>query len=536
MCLGWSSHVYPLEAADFAGISDYAGEPIPADDLPPDRVILLIRKGHPDSLVRGRDEIARQAGGTVDVRVVFVPSVARWNLLGTLVRVFRNRYRYHGTHVYHISAKAVRSMKLERAIRTTTDPHVRAGQNQAQSLDRMAKLLESLKRDGYRDDKPIVVMLCRTGGLVDSLRQGHHRVSACLACGVDHMAMEFAAAGVAPWQRWGWRRRICAAVAVFTGMVAAALWAFWPTTPWEATMDERGLPTLSTIGEFPRPRVPEELSGITHMEGDRYYAVSDDGSGIWPMQIGMDRVTGMITNCVMGRNVRVGGDNEGIAWDVQRRTVFVTDEKTHAIGEINPETGKLVAEVHLPDHHRKRRRNRGLEALALSPNGEFLWTANEEALSGDGDASSVEKGTVVRLTRFRRQNGAAWAHDGEWAYLTDAIGGGKTKRMRSGVSDLCVLEDGTLLVLERELSRKGVDPAYRARLYAVRPGRDLPFDVKRPIAKKLLFGADTGSANYEGVCLGPKLDNGDRTLVMVSDGGDADDERLYVLRMKEERE
>ena len=172
-------------------------------------------------------------------------------------------------------------------------------------------------------------------------------------------------------------------------------------------------------------------------------------------------------------------------------------------------------------------------ALALSPNGEFLWTANEEALSGDGDASSVEKGTVVRLTRFRRQNGAAWAHDGEWAYLTDAIGGGKTKRMRSGVSDLCVLEDGTLLVLERELSRKGVDPAYRARLYAVRPGRDLPFDVKRPIAKKLLFGADTGSANYEGVCLGPKLDNGDRTLVMVSDGGDADDERLYVLRMKE---
>ena len=199
MRLGWSSHVYPLEAADFDDVPDYAGDPIPAGELPPDRVVLLIRKGHPDSLVRGRDEIARQVGGTVDVRVVFVPSVARWNLFGILVRVCRNRYRYHGTHVYHITAQAVRSMKLERMIRSVDNPHARAGKDRVRS---MARLLESLKRDGYRDDKPIVVMLCRTGGLVDSLRQGHHRVSACLACGVDRMAMEFAAAGVAPWQRW----------------------------------------------------------------------------------------------------------------------------------------------------------------------------------------------------------------------------------------------------------------------------------------------------------------------------------------------
>ena len=296
-------------------------------------------------------------------------------------------------------------------------------------------------------------------------------------------------------------------------------------------MDVRGLPKISPIGEFIRPRIPEELSGITYVDGDSYYAVSDDGSGVWPMQIGIDRGTGVITNCVMGRSVRVGKDNEGIAWDPQNRTVFVTDETKHAIGEVNPETGRLVAEVQLPEHQRKSRRNRGLEALALSPDGEFLWTANEEALSGDGEPSSVEKGTTVRLMRFRRMGGAKWEYDGEWAYLTDSIGGGKTKRMRSGVSDLCVLEDGTLLVLERELSRKGVDPAYRARLYAVRPMHETSIDMDQPIAKKLLFGADTGTANYEGVCQGPALANGDRTLVMVSDGGDADDERLYVLRM-----
>ena len=530
--IGWSSHIYPLDAADFLQVPDYADGPIPEGELPPDKVILLIRKGLPDCLVRGREEIVRHLGGTVNVRVVFVPSVARWNLPGTLVRICRNRYRYHGSRVYHISAKAVRAMNLERSIRTIENPHSRAGEDRAAS---MIELLESLKRDGYRDDKPIVVMLCRTSGLADSLRQGHHRVSACLACGIDRMAVEFAAAGVAPWQRWGVFRRAAAVAAACAG-IAAAAWALWPVAQREPTMDVRGLPQISPIGEFIRPRVPEELSGITHVADDCYYAVSDDGSGIWPMRIGIDRTTGVITNCVMGKNVRVGGDNEGIAWDRRSGTVFVTDEKSHAISEINPETGQSVAEVQLPEHQRKRRNNRGLESLAMSPDGEFLWTANEEALSGDGDVSSVESGTVVRLTKFRRQSGATWALAGEWAYLTDAIGRGKTRRMRSGVSGLCVLDDGTLLVLERELSRKGVDPSYRARLYAVRPSRDAAFDGDHPIAKKLLFGADTGTANYEGVCTGPTLDNGDRTLVMVSDGGEADDERLYVLRMTSSQE
>ena len=33
--LGWSSHVYPLEAADLVSLPDYVGEPIPEEALPP---------------------------------------------------------------------------------------------------------------------------------------------------------------------------------------------------------------------------------------------------------------------------------------------------------------------------------------------------------------------------------------------------------------------------------------------------------------------------------------------------------------------
>lgn len=38
-------------------------------------------------------------------------------------------------------------------------------------------------------------------------------------------------------------------------------------------------------------------------------------------------------------------------------------------------------------------------------------------------------------------------------------------------------------------------------------------------------------ANYEGICLGPVLENGTKTLVLVSDGGGGADECLLVLAL-----
>ena len=64
MYLGWSSCIYPLSADDFAGVPDYAGEPIPGEDLPDDRVVLYLRNGGRDSLLRGRDAFGRGADGT----------------------------------------------------------------------------------------------------------------------------------------------------------------------------------------------------------------------------------------------------------------------------------------------------------------------------------------------------------------------------------------------------------------------------------------------------------------------------------------
>jgi len=65
MFLGWSSRTYPLDAADFATVEDYSGPEIPAKDLPGDDVVLLIRRGRPDALLRGREAV-RAAGDDGD--------------------------------------------------------------------------------------------------------------------------------------------------------------------------------------------------------------------------------------------------------------------------------------------------------------------------------------------------------------------------------------------------------------------------------------------------------------------------------------
>ena len=64
------------------------------------------------------------------------------------------------------------------------------------------------------------------------------------------------------------------------------------------------------------------------------------------------------------------------------------------------EDGGADGTIAVPEILRGRRANRGLEALALDPDGRHLWTANEEALAADGPAAGAGEGTVVRLVRL----------------------------------------------------------------------------------------------------------------------------------------
>src|SRR5262245_11362312 len=60
-----------------------------------------------------------------------------------------------------------------------------------------------------------------------------------------------------------------------------------------------------------------DFSGLTWIEGEHYYAVSNRTNGMFPLNITLDSATGRITDAKFGRKVEVQtdySDFEGIAW------------------------------------------------------------------------------------------------------------------------------------------------------------------------------------------------------------------------------
>lgn len=329
---------------------------------------------------------------------------------------------------------------------------------------------------------------------------------------------------------------------------------------------------LAPVGELAFPRAwngasLNGLSGLTHVADDAYYAVRDSGGALFALTIGVDRATGMPTNGVVtGQTALAGrGDLECVAWDRARRWVWVGDEDDGSIRAFDPATGAERARAAVPAVFDAFRYNRSFEALTLRPDGLEMWACNEEALCrreaegrtakkaapvrattpdvDDGPRATRAHGTRVRLQRFTRPAPeAAWTAAGQWMYVTDSVGGGDfAGKSRCGVSGLLCLGDGTLLVLEREMSiKKGkVLPSFRCRIYEIDFNHaDDVADVvalketaRRPVAKRRLFGAHTGLAMYEGICLGPALADGSRSVLLISDGDDGAANRILAFRL-----
>ena len=95
--------------------------------------------------------------------------------------------------------------------------------------------------------------------------------------------------------------------------------------------------------------------------------------------------------------------------------LLLCEEDTPAIRGVAIASGTLVGMVPLPEPLSNPRPNRGLESLAVEPDGTCIYTANEESLAGDGPEPRVGQGTVVRLCAIPVPGAAA-------AYATAQIG------------------------------------------------------------------------------------------------------------------
>jgi 3-phytase len=285
----------------------------------------------------------------------------------------------------------------------------------------------------------------------------------------------------------------------------------------------------------------QELSGIAWEESTRtLFAISDHVPIIVPLREGGD-----LTTWSFGEPIPVSipdnWDGEGIA--LLPDGFLIANETGGHLYELDRE-GHTRRALDLPPHYTTALRNKSLEALSLSPDGRFIFTANESALESDGSQPTATRGTTVRILRIDRTTSKTI----EVAYRTEPVfaeGGGDM-----GMSEICALSDRELLVLERSYV-PGVGNSIRIFRTSIEDAPDVkdvdhltdatPALPKRLVIDLALAGLEVSPArsqttmalypNFEGMALGPRLPDGRRVLFLISDdnGKPTQVTRLLVL-------
>ena len=266
---------------------------------------------------------------------------------------------------------------------------------------------------------------------------------------------------------------------------------------------------------------------------ERFAAIQDENGRIVVFDVAF-AANGAINTAtaVSALNITGGPDFEGIAYTgVERNSVFVSEENSPKIREFKLDGGGQLQSISLPEVYSNFRSNRSLEALTRSLDGSTMWTANEEALDVDGPDSSPTQTNVVRLQSLT-DDGEHVTLGSQFAYLVDPIHAGSgSGNDRSGLPDLAVLPDGALVALER--SAASTLPPFRSRIYqidfadatdigGVEFEAGLEDATYTPVKKSLLWSGAVGTltnGNMEGLGLGPRLANGNWTMVGVLDNG-----------------
>ena len=314
------------------------------------------------------------------------------------------------------------------------------------------------------------------------------------------------------------------------------------------TLTKGNVYTRSSSAVYPQP-----LSGITYAGGNNYYTVSDNGAtyGLYTCTINLSEDGKTINSfqvATTNNAVKPSGtsDLEGVAYDPSSGNVWMSDESKKTIKEYNPTTGAAVKSVTVSDVMKQNASNYGLESLTISGDGLTLWTCNEEGLTCDDSVSSYSKTTVVRLNKYTRPSvGSNFTLAAMYPYVTDKwrYSQNVSNKARHGVADLCALPDGSLLVLERDLSfSSSISGTLTFYIYHVDTSSatdvqgysSLSNGVAWTAASKTLLASEGKSllsyGNFEGICLGPRLSNGNLSILLMSDAGDGYSEpMIYPL-------
>ena len=285
--------------------------------------------------------------------------------------------------------------------------------------------------------------------------------------------------------------------------------------------------TLLKQKAFPKTVSAGNYSGITWLGASRY-AIANDKSptaGFYLMTIETDSITGELLTVREDTFLTSGlpnRDEEGICYMPESQTVFVSGEADQEIIEYNLQGQLTGRKLNIPEVFKTAYKNGGFEALTYQSKTHRFWTTSEFTLKADGEKPTIERKIKNRL-RLQSFGDDLQPKEQYW-YESDSTIIKKHKgRSIVGVSGLAALDDGRIVVLEREMyfPKKQIGSFAHVKLYVVNPTLHKPGEI---LSKTLLTEFRTkvnltrrSFANYEGICVGPKLADGRQLLILVCD-------------------
>ncbi len=197
------------------------------------------------------------------------------------------------------------------------------------------------------------------------------------------------------------------------------------------------------------------------------------------------------------------------------------------------------------------RNNLAFESLTITPDQQTLYTATENALFQDGATANTTTGSHSRIVQY---NVATGLPEKEFIYVTDPVATAPvpaTGFNTNGLVDLLAIDNkGTVLALERSFSAGAPGTGNTIKIYelSLQDATDVSaidslnsltpeqLNALKPAQKRLVLdlkdlNLSTGLDNVEGLAFGPKLADGQQSIVLVSDNNFSATQFTQVLSL-----
>ena len=192
-------------------------------------------------------------------------------------------------------------------------------------------------------------------------------------------------------------------------------------------------------------------------------------------------------------------DMEGICYRPSTNTLFISGEADNEVYEYTLDAQRTGRRLAMPDNIKRASHNYGLEALTYDAVNHLFYTTTERPLPGD---------TLIRLLAF----GDNLQLKREYLYQPDQP---LSPKHIYGVSEVCALDNGRLLVMERQIRvpRLKIGASTLTRIYEVTPGSDEHLQKQLVTEFRTRLSITSRKfANFEGLCqVSPSL------LLLIAD-------------------